>query len=62
MGKLGTLVFNKDRAGKQVIRLRFGNMQHRITLDAIDKRDTLGAEMLMREHAQQIPLSSSVLV
>lgn len=62
MGKLGTLVFNEDRAAKEVMRLRLGNMQHRVILDAIEKRDTLRAEMLMREHGQQIPLYSTLFV
>ena len=44
------------------MRLRFGNMQHRVILDAIDRRDTLRAETLMREHANQIPVYTSLLV
>jgi len=59
---LGTVVFNKDRAEKELMRLRFGNMQHRVILDAIQRRDALRAESLMREHANQIPVYTSLLV
>lgn len=59
---LGTMVFNKDRAEKELMRLRFGNMQHRIILDAIARRDAFRAETLMREHANQIPVYSGLLV
>jgi GntR family transcriptional regulator of vanillate catabolism len=59
---LGTVVFNKDRAAEERMRLRFGNMQHRVILDAIDRRDAFRAETLMREHANQIPVYTSLLV
>ena len=59
---LGTIVFNKDRAQEELMRLRFGNMQHRVILDAIERRDAFRAETLMREHANQIPLYTSLLV
>ena len=59
---LGTVVFNKDRAEEELMRLRFGNMQHRVILDAITRRDAFRAETLMREHANQIPLYTSLLV
>ncbi|MEM8789024.1 MAG: GntR family transcriptional regulator [Pseudomonadota bacterium] len=59
---LGTVVFNEDRAERELMRLRFGNMQHRIILDAIARRDAFRAETLMREHANQIPVYTSLLV
>lgn len=59
---LGTIVFNKDRAEEEVMRLRFSNMQHRVILDAIQRRDAFRAEALMREHANQIPVYTSLLV
>lgn len=60
--KIGTLVFNSDKDEGELMRLRFGNMQHRLILDAIEKRDAQRAETLMREHALQIPVYSSLLV
>lgn len=59
---LGTVVFNKDRTEEERMRLRFGNMQHRVILDAIRRRDAFRAETLMREHANQIPVYTSLLV
>ncbi|MEM7439441.1 MAG: GntR family transcriptional regulator [Pseudomonadota bacterium] len=59
---LGTVVFNKEKADEEIMRLRFGNMQHRVILDAITRRDTFRAETLMREHANQIPVYTSLLV
>ena len=59
---LGTVVFNKDKASEELMRLRFSNMQHRGILDAITRRDTFRAETLMREHANQIPVYSALLV
>lgn len=59
---LGTIVFNKERADKELMRLRFSNMQHRVILDAIGRRDAFRAEALMREHANQIPVYTSLLV
>ncbi|MEM6636275.1 MAG: GntR family transcriptional regulator [Pseudomonadota bacterium] len=59
---LGTVVFNKDKAEEELMRLCFGNMQHRVILDAITRRDTFRAETLMREHANQIPVYTSLLV
>ncbi len=59
---LGTIVFNKHKVAEEMMRLRFGNMQHSIILDAIDRRDAFRAESLMREHANQIPLYTSLLV
>ncbi|MEM9709520.1 MAG: GntR family transcriptional regulator [Pseudomonadota bacterium] len=59
---LGTVVFNEDLAGEELMRMRFGNMQHRVILDAITRRDTFRAETLMREHANHIPVYSKLLV
>lgn len=59
---LGTVVFNKEKAREELMRLRFGNMQHRVILDAISRRDAFRAETLMREHANQIPVYTSLLV
>lgn len=59
--RLGTLVFNEDRIKEELMRLRFGNMQHRLIVDAIERRDTFRAETLMREHANQIPVYTGLL-
>lgn len=59
---LGTVLLNKDRADQERMRLQFGNMQHRVILDAIQNRDAFRAETLMREHANQIPVYTSLLV
>ncbi len=60
--KLGTLVYNVEKADEELSRLRFGNMQHRIVLDALRKGDGLRAEAMMREHANQVPVYTSLLV
>lgn len=60
MIKLGTLVFNANKAREELLRLRFGNMQHRLILDAISKRDPQRAEALMREHTNQTLIYSSL--
>jgi GntR family transcriptional regulator of vanillate catabolism len=59
--KLGTLVFNSEKPERELMRLRFGAMQHRLIFDAISKRDAQRAEALMREHANQIPVYTSLL-
>ena len=59
---LGTVVFNKERAEEELMRLRFSNMQHRVIVDAIARRDAFRAETLMREHANQIPVYTNLLV
>jgi len=59
---LGTLVFNSDRKEEELMRLKFGNMQHRLILDALTRRDPQRAETLMREHANQIPVYSRLFV
>ena len=58
---LGTIVFNEERAAEERMRLRFGNMQHRVILDAITRRDAFRAETLMREHANQVPVYTTLL-
>ena len=60
--KLGTLVFNAEKSEEELMRLHFGNMQHRIVLDALRKRDVQRAEVMMREHANQVPVYTSLLV
>lgn len=60
--KLGTVVFNPEKADQELLRLKFGNMQHRLILDAFRKSDSQRAEALMREHANQIPVYTSLLV
>lgn len=60
--RLGTVVFNEAKPSEELNRLRFGNMQHRLILDAIMRKDPYRAEALMREHANQMPLYSSLLV
>ena len=59
--KLGTVAFNKAKPEDELLRLRFGNMQHRLIVDAIRRRDTLRADTLMREHANQILIYSGLL-
>lgn len=59
---LGTIVFNAEKAEEELQRLKFANMQHRLILDAILRRDAMRAEMLMREHANQIPIYSNLFV
>jgi GntR family transcriptional regulator of vanillate catabolism len=53
MIKLGTVVFSDGNADTDLMRLRLGNMQHKLILDAIEKRDAQRAESMMREHANQ---------
>lgn len=53
MVKLGTVVFKTENAEQELMRLRLGNMQHRLIYDAISKRDPQRAEAMMREHANQ---------
>ncbi|MDJ0826102.1 MAG: GntR family transcriptional regulator [Rhodobacter sp.] len=60
MIQLGTLVFNAEKPDEELMRLRFGNMQHRLILDAIDRRDPQRAEALMREHANQTLVYSTL--
>lgn len=59
---LGTVVFNVEKADDELMRLRFGNMQHRLILDALQKRDPQRAEALMREHANQVPVYTGIIV
>lgn len=59
---LGTVVFNLDKTEEEIMRLRFGNMQHRLILDAIVRGDAFRAESLMREHANQVPLYTNALL
>lgn len=59
---LGSVVFNADKAREEITRLTFANMQHRLILDAIQRRDAMRAESLMREHANQIPIYTELLV
>ena len=60
MIQLGTLVFNAERQQDELMRLRFGNMQHKLIFDAIQRRDPQRAEALMREHANQTLVYSSL--
>jgi len=60
--RLGTVVFNEAKTFEELNRLRFGNMQHRLILDAIERQDPYRAETLMREHANQIPVYTSLFV
>lgn len=60
MLKLGTVVFNPARAEDDLMRLRLANMQHRLILDAIARRDAQRAETMMREHANQTLVYSRV--
>lgn len=53
MIKLGTVVFSQENAEGDLMRLRLGNMQHMLILDAIEKGDAQRAESMMREHANQ---------
>jgi len=59
---LGTVVFKSDKAETELMRLKFGNMQHRLIFDALQKQDPLRAEAMMREHANQIPVYTKLLV
>ena len=57
---LGTVVINADKSHDELMRLRFGNMQHRLIFDALRNGDPQRAEALMREHANQIPIYTKV--
>ncbi|MBT8457958.1 MAG: GntR family transcriptional regulator [Rhodobacteraceae bacterium] len=57
----GTVVFDAANTRRELNRLRFGNMQHRLILDAIERKDPYRAESLMREHANQIPVYASLM-
>lgn len=61
MLKLGTVIYNNERQQKEIMRLRLGNLQHRLILDAIIKRDAQRAETMMREHVNQTLLYSEIL-
>ena len=61
MLKLGTVIFNDEREEQEIMRLRLGNLQHRLILDAIIKRDAQRAETMMREHVNQTLLYSEIL-
>lgn len=56
----GTVVFDAGKADRELMRLRFGNMQHRLIVDAIAKRDPQRAEAMMREHANQTLVYSAL--
>jgi GntR family transcriptional regulator of vanillate catabolism len=58
--KLGTVVFNAEKAEEELMRLRLGNMQHQLIFDAIAKRDAQRAEAMMREHANQTLIYSTL--
>ena len=60
MIKLGTVVFKDENAKQELMRLRLGNMQHRLIYDAISKRDPQRAEAMMREHANQTLVYSAL--
>jgi len=60
MVQLGTLAFNSEKPQDELMRLRFGNMQHKVIFDAIRRRDHQRAEALMREHANQTLVYSSL--
>lgn len=60
MVKLGTVVFSGDKPEQDLMRLRLGNMQHRLIYDAISKRDPQRAESIMREHANQTLVYSAL--
>ncbi len=60
MVKLGTVVFSGDKPDRDLMRLRLGNMQHRLIFDAISKRDPQRAESIMREHANQTLVYSAL--
>ena len=59
--RLGTVVFDKEQGEGELMRLRLGNLQHRLIFDAIVKRDPQRAESLMREHANQTLVYADVL-
>lgn len=61
MLKLGTVIFNNERQQQEIMRLRLGNLQHRLILHAITKRDGQRAETMMREHVNQTLLYSEIL-
>lgn len=53
----GSMVFDRsalsarDGIEKSILRLKIGNSQHRIIYEAIERRDPVRAEGMMREHA-----------
>ena len=60
MVQLGTVVFNAAKPSRELMRLRLGNIQHRLIFDAISQRDTQRAKAMMREHANQTLVYSSL--
>ena len=58
--KLGTVVFKDEKPEQELMRLRLGNMQHTLILDAIIRRDPQRAEAMMREHANQTLVYSAL--
>jgi len=60
--QLRSLVANGVKVEEELMRFKFSNMQHRLILDAIKKSDSLRAEALMREHANQVPIFSKILL
>lgn len=59
MAKLGSIVFRPEKSDTELLRLRFGNMQHQVIFNAITMRDPQRAEAAMREHANQTPAYSA---
>ena len=60
--QLRSLVANGVKVEEELMRFKFSNMQHRLILDAIRKSDSQRAEALMREHANQVPIFSKILL
>lgn len=60
--QLRSLVANGVKVEEELMRFKFSNMQHRLILDAIRKSDSQRAEALMREHANQVPIFSQILL
>lgn len=59
--KLGVLVFNRDKAQREMLRLTIGHTQHMIIFDAIKRRDQARAEAMMREHSNATVLYSEII-
>ena len=59
--KLGVLVFNREKAEEEMLRLTIGHTQHMIIFDAIKRRDQSRAEAMMREHSNATVLYSELI-
>lgn len=59
--KLGVLVFNRDKAQREMLRLTIGHTQHMIIFDAVKRRDQARAEAMMREHSNATVLYSEII-